>query len=214
MSCDMTDKTRHRPTSAESRAHTRRALLVEGARGLSRYGYRGVALDRVARAAGCSLATAHQLFENKEQLVLAVVQSVEDSWHHEVGYLFDQESDPVETLVAVARSAAVHCRQDACFVLTNLKVEFAGSDHPVGRAVTATVNRMFEDIIQLIRAGRRSGAIPPGPPPRPLAHAYLGALGGVVSQLDGHAPYDTLLAEKAALGVLGLTLPLSMTGTA
>ena len=73
---------------------------------------------------------------------------------------------------------------------------------------------MFDDIMRLIRAGRSTGAIPPGTAAPPLARAYLGALAGVVNQLDGQAPFDTMLAEKAALGVLGLAPPLGRTGTA
>jgi hypothetical protein len=56
----------------------------------------------------------------------------------------------------------------------------------------------------VVTAGRRIGAIPPGPPPQTLALAYLGALGGVVNHLDEQSPFEELLAEKAALGVLGL----------
>jgi AcrR family transcriptional regulator len=183
-----------------------------GARELYRHGYRALDLDDVAREAGTSLGAAHNLFVNKEELALAVVQAMEDGWYDEVGYLFEQEADPVETLVAIASGTAVFGRRDP-LVLTALSVEFDGVDHPVGRAVTAALGRMFDDILGLIRAGRRTGAIPAGPPPQPLARAYLGALAGVVNQLDGQAPFDTLLAEKAALGVLGLAPPLGRTGT-
>jgi hypothetical protein len=37
-----------------------------------------------------------------------------------------------------------------------------------------------------------------------MALAYLGALEGVVINLAGQAPFDELLAEGAARGVLGL----------
>ena len=202
----------HRPTHADSRAGIRRALVDAGARELYRHGYRALDLDDVARLAGCPLAAVHDLFENKEELALAVVQAMEDGWYDEVGYLFEQEADPVETLVAVAGGTAVFGRHDP-LVLTALGAEFDGVDHPVGRAVAATLSRMFDDILGLISAGRQTGAIPPGPPPQPLARAFLGALAGVVNQLDGQAPFDTLLAEKAALGVLGLAPPLGRTGT-
>jgi len=202
----------HRSAGADSHASTRRALLDAGARELFRHGYRALDLDDVAREADCPLGEVHDFFENKEALALAVVQAMEDGWYDQVGYLFEQEADPVETLVAVAGGTAVFGRHDP-LVLIALRVEFDGFDHPVGRAVAAALGRMFDDILGLIRAGRRTGAIPAGPPPQPLARAYLGALAGVVNQLDGQAPFDTLLAEKAALGVLGLAPPLGRTGT-
>ena len=186
--------------------------MEAGARALFRHGYRALDLEDVACEAGYSPGAVHQLFVNKEELALAVVQALEDGWYDEVGYLFEQETDPVETLVAIAGGTAVFGRHDP-LVLIALRAEFDGIDHPVGRAVTAAMDRIFDDVLRLIRAGRRTGAIPPGPPPRPLALAYLGALGGVVNQLDGHAPFDALLAEKAAMGVLGLAPPLGRTGT-
>lgn len=209
----MTDATPpHRPTNADSRARTTRALVDAGARELYRHGYRALDLEVVAHEAGYSLGTVHHVFVNKEELALAVVRAMEDDWYDEVGFLFDQGTDPVATLVAVAGGTAVFGRHDP-LVLTALGAEFDGVDHPVGRAVAAALSRMFEDVLGLIRAGRKTGAIPPGPPPQPLARAYLGALAGVVNQLDGQAPFDTLLAEKAALGVLGLAPPLDLTGT-
>ena len=202
-----------RQTNSDGSARIRRALVDVGARELYRHGYRALDLEDVAREAGCPLGAVHHLFENKEDLALAVVQSMVDAWYDEVGVLFDQEAHPVEILVAIAGGTAVFGRHDP-LVLSALRAEFDGTDHPVGRAVTAALGRMFDDIMRLITAGRRSGAIPPGPPPRPLALAYLGALDGVVNHLDGHAPFDTMLAEKAALGVLGLAPPLGRTGTA
>lgn len=82
--------------------------------------------------------------------------------------------------------------------------EFAGQDHPVGRAITGIFDRLAVECAGRIAAGRTSGAVPPGPPPREMALAYLGALEGLVSQLAGREPYDVELAERMVRGVLGL----------
>ena len=66
---------------------------------------------------------------------------------------------------------------------------------------------------ELITAGRTSGAIPPGPPPRDAASALLGALESVAIQLAGRAPHDTGLAERAVRGLLGLPPQLAPTET-
>jgi len=68
-------------------------------------------------------------------------------------------------------------------------------------------------IATLITAGRRSGVIPPGPPSRVLAHALVGVIEGVRIRLEGQAPFDVLLAERAALGLLGLAPTSGATGT-
>ena len=210
-----------RPAQAEGRDRTRNALLKAAANEFARFGYADSALERVANevfssvgegsTAGDSSAGAaysrpelFPLFASKEELALAVVQWLEETWYEEVGYHFADKADPAGALLAVARGHAVYCRKDVPPVLTTLRAEFEGRDHPVGRAVNETLERFIDDTVRLITTGRRSGAIPPGPPPKELALAYLGALDWVVKTLRGQAPYDALLAEKAAMGLLGL----------
>lgn len=161
-------------------------------------------LERVASEAGYSRRALNRLFADKEELTLAMAQWAEETWYEEVGYRLADETDPVGALLAVARGHAVYCRKDVGLVMTRLSAEFEEREHPVGRAVNEALGRFVDHTIRLITAGRQSGAIPPGPPPQQLALAYLGALDAVVRPLRGQAPYDTLLAERAVAGVLGL----------
>ncbi|MEU2158149.1 TetR/AcrR family transcriptional regulator [Streptomyces sp. NPDC019396] len=193
-----------RRTQADRRAQTRAALLEAAARGLSTYGYANLILDRVAGEAGYTRGALYHLFANKEELALAVVKWVEETWETEVGRPVAAESDPVEALLALARGHAVYCRRDVANIMMTLRVEFAGQDHPVGQAITDIVDRLEADCAGLIAAGRSSGAIPPGPPPAETASAYLGIVEAVGISLAGHAPYDVELAERAVRGVLNL----------
>ncbi len=193
-----------RRSQAERRARTQSALLEAAARGLSQHGYSNLILERVAAEAGYSRGALYHLFAGKEELSLAVVEWVRESWYAEVGTLFDTGVDPVATLLAVARGHAIFCRRDVARVMITLRVEFGGDDHPVGRRLREVENQLFGDCARLIVAGRRTGAIPPGPPVRALARAYLGAIEGLVINLAGQAPHDAVLAERAARGVLGL----------
>jgi hypothetical protein len=145
-------------------------------------------------------------------LALAVVKWVEETWDAEVGRLGAEEADPVDALIAVARGHAIYCRRDVARVMMTLRVEFAGQDHPVGRAITEITDRLDADCAELVAAGRRSGAIPPGPPPRETAAAILGVVEAVGVQLAWQAPYDAGLAERAVRGVLGLPLTPVSTG--
>jgi AcrR family transcriptional regulator len=194
-----------RLTQADRRARTRNALLLAAARGLSSHGYGNLVLSRVASEAGYTRGAIYHIFSGKEELALAVVRWVEDTWYDEVGRLFVTEPDPVEALLAVARGSALFARRDIARVLMTLRAEFDGRDHPIGEAVDQTVRRVVEDCARLITAGRRKGAIPPGPPPLALAHAYVGAIEGVTIFLAGQEPYDVDLAEQVARGVLDLT---------
>jgi AcrR family transcriptional regulator len=175
------------------------------------YGYAGMVLDRVASEAGYTRGALYHQFASKEDLVLAVVEWVREAWSEEVGFLLTDETDPVGTLIAVARAYAVYSRHEPARALARLSAEFAGADHPVEKAINRITGDFCEVVVRFIEAGRTTGAIPSGPPARVTAIAYMGAMDGLVNDLGDQAPFDALFAEKSTLGVLGLR-PKSETG--
>jgi AcrR family transcriptional regulator len=196
-----------RPTQAERRARSRTALLEAAARGLSRYGYGHLRLEEVAREAGYTRGALYHQFDDKSELALAVIRWVDESWRAEVGPLIDRESDPVDALLAMARGHAVFCRRDVARVVMALRVEFSGQDHPVGQEIERISESGIKRVARLIKAGRRDGSIPPGPPARATALAFVGGLEGAVIAFAGQALHDEELAARVAAGVLGLDVP-------
>jgi AcrR family transcriptional regulator len=196
-----------RPTQAERSARSRSALLEAAARGLSRYGYGHLRLEEVAREAGYTRGALYHQFEDKADLALAVIDWVNENWIREVGEPAKQEPDPVAELIALARGHAVFCRRDIARVVMALRVEFSGHDHPVGREIERISETAVKRVARLIKAGRRDGSIPPGPPATVVALAFMGALEGAVIALAGQAPHDEELAARTAAGVLGLDAP-------
>lgn len=193
-----------RRTQADRRARTRSALLESAARGLSRHGYANLTLEQVAADAGYTRGALYHLFANKEDLALAVVAWVRDTWYAEMREQVTPELSPVDRLVAVARGHAVFCRRDVARVVMTLRVEFSGREHPVGQAIEEVMDRMISGSARVIAAGRRNGTIPAGPPPKVLAPAIIGAVEGLMIHLPVRAPVDVLLAERLVLGMLGL----------
>ena len=191
-----------RPTQADRRARSRNALLESAARGLSRHGYANLVLERVASEAGYTRGALYHQFKDKEDLALAVVKWVEETWYAEMAPLIANDADPVAALIAVARGHAIFCRRDVARVMMTLRVEFSDQDHPVGRAVNDAVGRVLADCTTLIAAGRDTGAIPPGPPPAVVALALVGALEGLMINLAGQEPFDVELAEKVVVTLL------------
>jgi AcrR family transcriptional regulator len=192
------------PTQAERSARSRGALLEAAARGLSRYGYGNLILERVASEAGYTRGALYHQFKDKEDLALAVIEWVNENWVREVGVPAKQEPDAVAELIALARGHAVFCRRDIARVVMALRVEFSGQDHPVGREIERISEAGVKRVARLIVGGRRDGSIPPGPPARAVALAFWGALEGAVITLAGQAPHDELLAARAVAGVVGL----------
>jgi AcrR family transcriptional regulator len=193
-----------RQTQAQRSARTRNALLESAARGLSRYGYGNLILERVAGEAGYTRGALYHQFKDKEDLALAVIGWVNESWIREVGDPAAREPSPVAELIALARGHAVFCRRDIARVAMALRVEFSGEDEPVGRELERVTETAIKRIARLIQAGRRDGSISPGPPARTVALAVFGALEGTVIALSGQATHDELLAERVVRGVLGL----------
>src|SRR6266511_2721084 len=99
-------------TQTERRARSRSALLESAARGLSRYGYGNLVLEDVAREAGYTRGALYHQFADKEDLALAVLRWADETWQREVGDAAAEESDPVATLLAMARGHAILCRRD------------------------------------------------------------------------------------------------------
>jgi AcrR family transcriptional regulator len=208
----MNDETTPAPrrTQADRRATTRRALLDAAAIGLARDGYGGLVLEKVASDAGFTRGALYHQFADKEALALAAIARNDRSWRREVGMRAAQaavDAGPVAALAALARGHAVFCRRDVAQILMSLRVEFHGQDHPVGNVVNEIVNAGIDFIASLIGAAREVGAISGDIPDRVLALAYFGALEGAAIQLARHPKYDELLAERVALGALGLTAP-------
>ena len=193
-----------RPSQAERRARSREALLEAAARGLSRFGYGNLVLEQVAREAGYTRGALYHQFKGKEELALAVIDWVDETWRQEVGSAVDRERDPVAALMALARGHAVLCRRDIARVALALRLEFSDLDHPVGRHLEEISKGLVKRCARLIAAGRREGAIPPGPPARVVALAFIGAIEGAVIELADQAPHDEVLVARAAAGVLGV----------
>lgn len=199
-----TTPTSGRFTQAERSARSRSALLESAARGLSRYGYGNLVLEEVARDAGYTRGALYHQFKDKDDLALAVIEWVYESWMREVGEVAAQQTDPVAGLLALARGHAVFCRRDIARVVMALRIEFSGQNHPVGQAIEQISETLVKRCVRLINAGRRAGTIPAGPPPKAVALALRGALEGAVIELAGQAPHDEQLAARAVAGVLGL----------
>src|SRR5918999_3219952 len=116
---------RRRRTQAERSARSRSALLESAAGGLPRHGYGNLVLEEVAREAGYTRGALYHQFKDKEDLALAVLRWVDETWQREVGELVEQEIDPVGALLALARGHAIYCRRDVARFGMALRLEFS-----------------------------------------------------------------------------------------
>lgn len=202
-----------RRTQAERRSATRTAMLTAAAQGLSTYGYANLVLDQVAKEAGYTRGALYHQFAGKEDLALAAVQWVRDTWDVEVRQPARAEPDPLSSLMALARGHALYCSRaaseqyDPARVMLTLRVEFHGQDHPVGHAIDASIVELEAECAELIATARGQGSVPPGPPASLTAEAFLAVLESVAIEIAGQAPHDVELVERAVRGILGVPQP-------
>src|SRR5687767_15020170 len=192
-------------TQVARRERSRSALLESAARHLSRFGYGNLKLEEVARDAGYTRGALYHQFKDKDDLVLAVLTWVDETWREEAAHLIDPGLGPADELLALARAHAIYCRRDVARFAMALRLEFAGQDHPVGREIERVSDAGVRRAARLIRAGRKDGSIPSGPPAITTAQAFMSAIEGAVIGVAGRRPHDEVLAERTAAGVLGLT---------
>jgi AcrR family transcriptional regulator len=202
----MTPITRSRGirTQAERRAQTRGALLESAARGLSRHGYGNLKLEAVAREAGYTRGALYHQFRDKEDLALAAIEWVNESWADEVGAPAAEAADPVSELIMLARGHAVFCRRDVARFAMALRIEFSTQDHPVGRRLEGIHESLVKRVTRLINSGRQARTIPSGPPARTVAAALVGGLEGAVIGVARQPAHDEVLAERVVLGAVGV----------
>lgn len=193
---------RARRTQADRRARSRAALLEATARGLSHVGYGNLVLEEVAVEAGYTRGALYHQFRDKDALVLASIEWVYETWFAEVGSAFEEELEPLEALVELARRHAVYCRRDIARMMVALRLELGARDHPVGDVVRTVMGELTTRVRRLILAGRRDGSIPAGPSATSLAAAYLAAVEAAVIALAGRVGDDEEIARRVALGIL------------
>jgi AcrR family transcriptional regulator len=189
-------------TQTDRRARSRAALLEATARGISRVGYGHLILSEVAAEAGYTRGALYHQFKDKDDLVLATLEWVRETWHAEVGTVFDEDLSPADALAELARRHAVYCRRDIAGVMTAIRVEFGTRDHPIGDAFRAQASENVERVRRLVVAGRRDGSIAPGPPAVAVARALLAAIEGAVIVLRGRVGEDEVVAGRIAVGLL------------
>ncbi len=203
MHVSISDSNARPRTQAERRARTRAALLEAGARGFSRYGYGNLVLEKVAGDAGYTRGALYHLFTGKEELAVAVVDWVADTWEREVWEPAQRAGTPVDILVALARGHIVFCRRDIARVMMALRMEFDGREHRVGTKVADIGKDLAMRFGAVVAAGRRDGSIPAGPPAKTLGAAVTAAVEGLAIHLAG-APHDEAMAERMVRGLLGV----------
>ena len=150
-----------RRTQADRRATTREALLRAATHGLSTFGYANLALEQVARDAGYTRGALYHQFANKEELVLAVVEWIGQTWDAEVRRPALDEEQPLAALTTMAREHARYCRtSDGASVMLRRRIRSPSArvGRRLNRALTARNTSRISSVANAAPMQRR---VPP-----------------------------------------------------
>lgn len=152
----MVNKTHRAPSPATSTGSIKAHILVAAKAEFAQYGFEGARMQRVADRAGLPKPNIHYHFKSKQQLYLAVLERIIESWN----LAFDQvseTSDPAEALEAFIRQKLKQAQQDptASRLFANEMIQGAPNlKHYLNTSMRSWVQDRALVIKQWIRAGK------------------------------------------------------------
>jgi AcrR family transcriptional regulator len=193
----VSERTVTRGSKAERSEATRRRLLRAARRLFAKRGYAGVGTEEIVRAAGVTRGALYHHFAGKRELLEAVYEQIEAEISEKIAAgALAATADPIEALRAGAEMFLDHCMEpevqrivllDAPAVLGWERWREIAAGYGLGLIEGA------------LGAAMEAGAIA-AQPPKPLAHALMGAL-------DEIAMYVARAEDpKAARAEAGTTL--------
>jgi len=131
----------------------RQLFLKVGERLFSRYGYRDVSIEDIAREAGVGTGSFYTYFSAKEVFYEEILDSLEQKGIQEVDRLVAGFDSPMSRLKAVYRFATLGIRKNPILlgILTgNRKYTYPGQEERLegGRTLRQHVERVIADIIR------------------------------------------------------------------
>jgi TetR/AcrR family hemagglutinin/protease transcriptional regulator len=177
---------------ARRRDADRRALLEAAERVFSRAGFAGASMRDIAGEAGISVGSVYQYFSSKDDLYLAVLEDVWESYQTAVRPALS-ESGFDARIRAFTRAASTFfaARRSFLSVYISERSRFTAAFHDrVAQVVERHKRARRRQVTSIMKLGMAEGVLREGDPEM-LASAYL----GLVSQC--HA--DALAAKHATL---------------
>ena len=149
------------PRPRRRRPAERPAQILHAAeRVFNRRGYDRATTREIAAEAGVSEGTLYNYFGSKRDILLALIDSVEESWQQDIERI--RAETPAQTLeAAMAQLVAHRMRFVQEHPTTILTLQQAVLDPDVGRHLDAMIRRGQDDLIERFRALSASGALRP-----------------------------------------------------
>jgi TetR/AcrR family acrAB operon transcriptional repressor len=151
---------------------------------ISRHGFNGTSVDKVAAVAGLSKGSIFWHFSSKENLFLSVIETIRDALFE--GLLLGQEEafSSKERLILLldnyGRLIEADCSR--CIDLTILVIEMVETNPQLAEKLRDLFAELAEMLTSLLEAGKNAGEIQGPVDPQMTAYTIVGNLQGMTVQ--------------------------------
>ena len=138
---------------------SRRELMKVAIDCFAKYGYQATSIDRIAKAAGVSKGALYYHFKDKEELLLEAVHNRVGQFERRVaGDVAAETRDAAASLKQVGLACLEHATKSnhRRFIVT-IMVEALDTNDRLSHQFRTMMNRFRQFLIDIIKAGQRSG---------------------------------------------------------
>ena len=179
-------------------AETRRRIIRGAWNVIAARGLAGMTTRLVAREAGISHGMCHYHFENKDELVLALVDHVRQYWIDPMELLVAAPGSARDRLDAVVRWMAEPATREVMRVHLELMSQSEYSEQ-LRRRMAGEYGRWQGAYVELFRQLEREGALTPGLDAERIGVAFATMADGLVDQQSLNPALDTESIMRAFL---------------
>lgn len=144
---------------------TRQTIINKATLLFTRNGYNHTSLSQILEETGLAKGGFYFHFKSKEELGLAVIQSLEEYWRHSVLPEMQQGKDAREKLEILLSSPGDCCSKADCIRPTLLLLTLATEMLEVNDTFSCRLRQIFRDwwscLMEIIDAGKASGIFKP-----------------------------------------------------
>ena len=185
-------------------------ILLVARKEFARHGYQGASVRSITTKAKVNLGAITYHFHTKEQLYVAVLQSLVGALADRVHLATLADAPPLEKIERMVRAIFDHIRLHPDMPAIMMR-ELAGGGELAG-PVRATFGKLLPLLAGIIAEGQKSGDIRPGDPvllalSTVAQPVYLNLARPVISKVAGIDPHDERVIEHAVAMVRSALRP-------
>jgi AcrR family transcriptional regulator len=196
------------PRTSAAHASEMRERILDGAhRAMLRGGYRGTTMPAIAAEAGVSVGLLYRYFESKEELYLAMCETVTQANLDELAVQMSRIADPHERLAASVRSFVESLDAERWGAIITAGWAEADVNPPLRTMLRRRCDQVRAFAAMFVREAIAAGDVDPDLAVEEFSLAATMLMDGVIAhQAEAGDRFDPDLVERSVIALLGSVL--------